>query len=471
MTVPRLSDLSDLQQFWLSHPAAEGATRIIHTLTKKGFQTVVAGGSVRDMLLGRTPKDIDLATSAPPEMVEATFDQTVPIGKEFGIISVHIDGHQYEVATFRKESGSERFRRPRHVTWSDLRTDASRRDFTINALFYDPTNNSIIDEVQGLVDLEARLVRFVGQPTVRVKEDALRILRAIRLKNILGFQYDSASFQALRHSGRLLMEISGERIRDELNLMWNDLHRANSLRDLAALDLLSYTLPEIDALRGVPQPHQYHAEGDVFAHTLLAVEALPSHAPTFLVWAVLFHDAGKPSTIHYPDHPGDRIRFDDHRTVGAEIARRAGQRLKFPSYEIETIEWLVDHHMNLKGIETMREAKRRQYLLDPRFKWLLELHHADAAGTRPLDLSLYQEVTALYTKYLARWQEEQAKGAPDLLVSGHDLMERIGLEPGPKIGELLGLIRDAQLEGHLDSKEEALAFVQRILVDSHEKEL
>lgn len=456
----------DLAGGWHRHPLAKGADRIIATLTRSGYHTLVAGGSIRDFLLGRNPKDIDLATDTPPEVIEQLFPKTVPIGKEFGIIAVQESGHQYEVATFRKESGSEKYRRPRAVTWADSQTDASRRDFTINALFYDPVSQEIIDHIGGQADLSARLIRFVGHPAQRVQEDALRILRAVRLKNNLDFQYDGATYQALKKFGHLLLEISQERIRDELNLMWEDSHRAQSLRDLAALELLQYLLPEIDALRGVPQPREFHQEGDVFAHTVLSVEALPSSAPTFLVWAVLFHDAGKPATIHYPEDPEDRIRFNDHRTVGAKIARKAGQRLKFPNYEVETIVWLVDHHMNLKGIETMREAKQRQYLLDPRFKWLLELHHADAAGTVPQDLSLYQEVTALYTKYLARWQEEQARGAPDLLLSGHDLIQTFSLAPGPKIGELLGLVRDAQLEDQITTKEEALSFVKKVLEES-----
>lgn len=432
-------------------------------LSQAGYLAYLAGGSVRDLLLGRTPKDYDIATNARPADIERLFPRTIPIGRQFGILLVVIGRSTYEVATFRREEGFSDQRRPDRVFWSAAEDDAKRRDFTVNALFFDPLTGRVIDYVGGLADLEAGLIRFVGQPADRVKEDHLRLLRGVRLKNNLGFQYDGATYQAILNHSNLIGSVSAERIVTELNRMWVDSHRAESLRELAELGLLREILPEIEALRGLPQPRLYHREGDVFDHTVRALAALPKRAPTFLVWAVLFHDAGKKATIAYPTQPGERIRYDHHKTVGAEIARAVGVRLVLPRTEIETISWLVNHHMDLKGLDTLREAKRRTYLLDPRFKWLLELHRADAAGTWPRDLTLYREVKAFYAKQLAAWRQEQSAGRPEPLVTGHDLQSELGLTPGVELGNVLTQIHEAQLERRITNREEALALAKELL--------
>jgi poly(A) polymerase len=387
----------------------------------------------------------------------------VPIGRQFGIMMVVEAGDTFEVATFRGEEGYSDRRRPDKVFWTSAEGDAVRRDFTINALFYDPINNTVIDYVHGLVDLEAKLLKFVGQPQDRVDEDPLRMLRGVRLKNSLGFQYDGPSYRAISEQAHLIEHISSERILAELDRMWADPSRATSLTELAQVGLLKEILPEIANLRGLPQPLQYHKEGDVFDHTVRALASLPKHVPTFLVWAVLFHDAGKSTTITYPTGPGERIRYDHHKTVGAEMARAAGVRLTMSRTEIETVAWLVDHHMDLMGLETLREAKKRAYLLDPRFKWLLELHHADAAGTLPRDLSLYGEVKAFYQKYLALWKKEQKTGPPKALISGHDLNAELGVDEGPKMGQILEKIHEAQLERQITTKKDALALAKKLL--------
>mgnify|MGYP001557994647 CR=1 FL=1 len=442
---------------------ARRAVQIIEKLRAAGYVSYLAGGSVRDVLLARTPKDYDIATEAKPEDVERLFAETVPIGRQFGIVLVVERGHAYEVATFRGEEGYSDRRRPDTVFWTSPERDAARRDFTVNALFYDPLNRQVIDFVQGVVDLEAKLIRFVGDPNERVNEDPLRMLRAVRLKNSLGFQYDGPTYQAIAKHAALIRHISSERILTELDRMWGDPTRAASLAELAELGLLAEILPEIAALRGVPQPYMYHQEGDVFDHTVRALETLPKRAPTFMVWAVLFHDAGKSTTISYPKEPGERIRYDRHKTVGAEMARAAGVRISMARTEIETIAWLVDHHMDLKGLDTLREAKRRAYLLDPRFKWLLELHHADAAGTIPRDLSLYREVKTFYKKYLALWRTEQKVGPPAALLSGHDLRDELGVAEGPEMGKILAKIQEAQLEHQISNRTEALELARTLL--------
>lgn len=446
--------------------SAKGRTvlEVIEKLSRAGYQAVLAGGSVRDLLLGRKPKDFDIATDARPEQIEAIFPKTIPVGREFGIVIVRHGRWNFEVATFRGERGYTDRRRPSAVYWADAATDAARRDFTINALFWDPKGSRLVDFVDGERDLGARLVRFVGDPTQRVAEDYLRILRAIRLKNSLNFQYDPAAYQAIRANAHDINQISPERIRDELNLMWADASRAAALHELADVGLLAPVLPEIDRLRGLPQPVEFHREGDTFDHTLQSLAALPARVPSFLVWAVLLHDAGKAETLHYPESATDRIRFEGHARAGSQLARQVGVRLRMPRVEIETIAWLIDHHMNLKNIEAMRPAKQRAYLLDPRFRWLLELHRADAAGTLPRDLTLYRETKRLYREYLARWRAEQKIGAPKPLVTGHDLQAELGMAPGPKLGRILEKIKEAQLERRIISRREAFILARSLLL-------
>lgn len=437
--------------------------RLLRVLTEAGFEAYVAGGSVRDLLLKRKPKDYDIATSARPEQIEKLFPKTIAVGREFGILIVQSGRNHYEVATFRGERGFSDQRRPDEVYWTTAEEDALRRDFTVNSLFYDARAQLVIDYTTGLLDLENQILRFVGDPATRIQEDHLRILRAVRLKNALNFQYDPGTYRAVRQFAGEVSTVSGERIRHELDRIWADPRRSHGLRELADVGLLSVVLPEVDQLRGLPQPKRYHREGDTFDHTVRAVATLPVDAPSFLVWAVLLHDVGKYQTLHYPDAPGDRLRFDGHAQAGAALVRQIGVRLHMSRTEMDTIAWLVEHHMHLVGLDTMREAKRREYLLDPRFRWLLELHHADAAGTVPRDLTLYNEVKSFYTHYLQRWQREQASGAPQPLVSGHDLQKALKLSAGKEIGQLLAEIRAAQLEGTVRTKTEALRLAKKLI--------
>ena len=448
------------RQFAAKLPA--GVRAVLQTLTDAGFEAYLAGGSVRDLLLKRTPKDYDIVTSARPEQVEQLFPKTIAVGREFGILIVQHGRQQYEVATFRGERGFTDRRRPDEVYWTSAEEDALRRDFTINALFYDPIKKLIIDYTTGLLDLENQIVRFVGDPTARITEDHLRILRAVRLKNALDFQYDPGTYRAIRQHAGLVASVSGERVRNELDRIWSDVRRSQGLRELADVGLLQVVLPEVDQLRGLPQPKRYHREGDTFDHTVRAVATLPADAPSFLTWAVLLHDVGKYQTLHYPDESGGRLRFDGHAQAGAGLVRQIGVRLHMSRTEMETIAWLVEHHMHLVGLDTMREAKRREYLLDPRFRWLLELHHADAAGTVPRDLTLYAEVKSFYTHYLKRWHREQAGGTPRPLLTGHDLQIALKLAPGKRVGELLDEIRAAQLEGTVRTKTAALKLAKKL---------
>lgn len=444
------------------HPKARAAQQVIERLRGAGSLAYLAGGSVRDILLGKTPKDYDVVTSATPEEVEKIFTRTIPIGKAFGIIMVLFAGHRFEIATFRTEGAYSDKRRPDEVFWATAKEDALRRDFTINALFLDQKNGRVIDYVNGRRDLRAGIIRFVGEPDKRLQEDHLRVLRAVRFKNGLNFQYDPATYAALTRSAKLVTDISPERVRQEFDLIFLAPNRAQSLRELDSLGMLSELLPEVTQLHGIPQPREFHHEGDVFEHSLLAVESLPRRAPSFLVWATLLHDVGKAKTLHYPDRSDDRIRFNGHGMIGAEIAQDICHRLKMSRTETETISWLVEHHMNIKGIDEMREYKRREYLLDPRFRWLLELHKADASGTKPRDLALYRETRNVYSRYLQLWRTEQKLGRPQPLVTGDDLLA-LGLKPGKEIGRILGRVHRAQLEQKITSREEALLLAKSLI--------
>lgn len=438
------------------------ATSIVQTLQRKGYAAYFVGGSVRDLLLGGEPKDYDIVTSALPDEIAALFPHHIDIGKQFGVVAIPADEGLFEVATFRSEAGYSDRRRPDQVQWSDAKTDVVRRDFTVNGLLYDPVTNEVVDYVDGQRDLALKLIRTIGDPNQRFHEDPLRLLRAVRLKNQLGFQYDKPTFDAIRSLAPELAHIAAERVRAELNGCLGGHWRVAALQDLDELGLLAVVLPELSALKGTPQPVQYHKEGDVWDHTLRAIGTLPAEVPLFLVWGVIFHDSGKPKTLQYDTADGSvRISTPDHARVSSEVAEVVLRRLRFPKTEIDTISWLIRHHMSLARIEQMRPARREAYVLDPRFPWLLELHKADAAGTVPTDLSLYAHNVKLYERM--KHAHRTAKDTPPLLVTGHDLQAELGLGPGRKIGELLELIRDAQLAGQLSSREEALAYARRQL--------
>lgn len=439
------------------------ALQIVQTLQKKGFVAYFVGGYVRDRVLCRLPKDIDIGTNATPDEVAALFPNHVPVGRDFGVILVTTPDGAYEVATFRSEAGYADKRRPDRVTWASAKEDTKRRDFTINGLLYDPVTEQTLDFVDGTRDLSLKIVRTIGQPDDRFTEDPLRLLRAIRLKNGLGFQYDKPTYDAIRRHRDQLKHISAERIAIELNLMLAASSRIQAIQDMEDTGVLHVILPELAALKGTPQPLRYHHEGDVFDHTLMALDTLPDDSPLFLVWSVLLHDVGKPATLGYQrDAAGLTITTNDHARVSADLAAAILRRLKFPRVEIDTITWLVAHHMSLKRIEAMRPARREAYVLDPRFPWLLELHRADASGTDPKDLSLYAHDMELLERM--RLQHERSQlSTPPLLLDGHDLQTIFGMKPGKRIGELLEEIRDAQLSGQIKTKEEAVALARSLL--------
>lgn len=428
------------------------ATQIVKTLQKAGHQAYFAGGCVRDMLLKKEPKDYDIATSALPDQIEALFEDTYAVGKSFGVIHAVEQGQTFEIATFRSDSGTSDGRRPDAVFFTHAAEDAKRRDFTINGLFYDPVTEEIHDYVGGRSDLSNRLIRFIGEPHQRILEDHLRIIRAIRFKNTLGFSYHPETYKAIRKHAQLADKVSWERVRDELNKIIMAKSAPQAFEDMQDTEVLPYLLPELEACKGLAQPMQFHQEGDLWTHLMNALKSLPEDAGLLAHWAVIFHDIGKPETFQI----AERIRYDKHSEVSAEIAERIMRRLRFSSHEIEHVSWVVKHHFMMKQLLEMPLGRQRHWFLDPRFPDLMLLFYADAAGTTPGDFSLYYQVKEVYEDCLKYFKER-----PKPLLSGEEIMKTLNIKPGPQLGKILAQIMEKQLAHELQTKEEALDWVRR----------
>lgn len=427
---------------------------IIKKLKKAGYEAYWAGGCVRDMLLGIKPKDFDIVTSAKPDEIEKVLEHTIPIGKQFGVILAIENGHHFEVATFRSDSGYTDGRRPDAVIFSSAREDAKRRDFTINGMFYDPTEDKVMDFVDGQKDLEARLIRFIGNPQERILEDHLRILRAIRLKNTLDFQYEPETYNAiLKHASLLIEKVSNERIRDELNKIIISPHAVNAFQDMEDTGILKIILPEIQKMKGVAQPYQYHKEGDVWTHAMQSLAALPGHAPLALRWATLLHDVGKPETFKL----AERIRFDTHDRKSRDIAFKLLTRLRFDKRVIDEVCWLIEHHMMVMPLVQMSKGRRLAWFHQLYFKNLLELFYADARGTTPPHTEIIDKIAKLYHDDL-----QSMPTPPPPLLHGEDVMKFFKIKPGKKIGYILQKLREKQLAGELKTKEDALEWLKTI---------
>lgn len=428
----------------------EEAKKIIHTLQEAGFCSYFAGGAVRDQLMGKTPKDFDIATQATPDQVIKLFPHSDAIGKHFGVILVKVRGMSFEVATFRTDGSYEDGRRPESVTFSSPEEDAQRRDFTINGMFYDPIQEQLIDYVGGQEDLTAGVVRAIGNPEERFNEDALRLMRAVRFSVKTGFPVEPETLKALKSCSDLLAQISVERIQEELSKILTHGRRVDGVKLLVETGLMHHIIPEYYALIGCEQPPQFHPEGDVYIHTNLALSHLEDEAPLSLCLAVLLHDIGKPSTYSY-DEEVQRIRFNGHDKVGAEMAREILSRLRYSNAIIDDVRVMVDNHMQFMNVQQMRTAKVKRFLARPTIEQEMELHRVDCASSNGF--------TDNYD-FLREKQEEFANEPiiPLPLITGRDLIE-LGMKPGPTFKALLRDVQTEQLEGRLNTREEALAFV------------
>jgi putative nucleotidyltransferase with HDIG domain len=441
--------------------------QIIEILKKAGHEAYWAGGCVRDMLLGVEPKDFDIVTSAKPDEIEDLLEHTIPIGKEFGVIIAVKNGHNFEVATFRSDSGYSDGRRPDAVEFTNAEEDAKRRDFTINSLFYDPTKDKIIDYLDGQKDMAEKLVKFIGDPEERIKEDHLRMLRAVRFKNNFNFQYHPDTYNAIKPNAHLIKKISKERIRDELTKMIMGPNAEKGFEELFELGLLEHIIPEACKMKGVAQPSIYHHEGDVWEHSLLALknltdedfdpDPLPETISSNLRWATFLHDVGKPETFKYDE---ERIRFDHHAEEGAEIASKILKRLNFSRKDIDRVAWLIEHHMMVVPLMEMPDKRKRHWFLLDGFPELLELYRADALGIDPPDLSAYHDIKRLYKHEIA-----ELKLMPDQLISGNEIMKILDIRAGERIGKVLAQVREEQLAGKLKTKKDAKKFVEGLSKD------
>jgi poly(A) polymerase len=453
------------------------ATSIVQTLRQRGFQAYLVGGCVRDLLLGRDPKDYDVATDATPQQVMTIFPETYAVGAQFGVVlvpgpealqagdvasnvsteidcvdaSVSTHPLAVEVATFRSDIGYSDGRHPDEVRFAqDPREDVARRDFTINGMLLDPVNGEVLDFVGGRKDLEEGIVRAIGEPESRFREDKLRMLRAVRFAARFEYTIEPVTFAAIRRLAHEIHVVSRERVRDELTRMLTEGHARRAFLMLDESGLLQEILPEISAMKGVQQPPQFHPEGDVFVHTLLLLENLPQPCPQALAWGALLHDVGKPPTFRVAP---DRIRFDGHAEVGVKMAEEICQRLRFSGDDTEQVLALVDNHMRFGHATRMSESTLKKFLRMPRFEQHLALHRADSLASHG-NLSTYDFVK----EKLVAIPPEKRRPVP--LVSGDDLIAA-GYAPGPKFREILEAVEDAQLEGRLVSKDSALEFVRR----------
>ena len=428
----------------------KAARKIAERLRDRGHIAYFAGGCVRDMVRGLTPKDYDIATDARPENVQALFPRTYAVGAHFGVIIVLEDGFQFEVATFRSDEAYIDGRHPSAVHFSSPKEDARRRDFTINGMFLDPASNKVIDLVGGQADIGAKLVRAIGEPGQRLAEDRLRMLRAVRFATALDYQIDERTWDALVASASSINQISGERIRDEVVRIFLSSNRVRGWDLLDASGLMSAILPELQAMKGVLQPEQFHPEGDVFVHTRLMLSLLRETVSIPLVFAVLFHDVAKPVTARV-DETG-RIRFNEHDRIGAEMTEAIMRRLRFSGAEIEATVEMVRQHMVFKDAPKMRVAKLKRFMARPTFDEELELHRVDCQSSHRM-LDNYE--------FLLRKRDEFANEPiiPPPLVRGDDLIA-FGLKPGPKFGEILEAVETRQLEGKLRTRDEALNWVK-----------
>ncbi|MFZ1130913.1 MAG: CCA tRNA nucleotidyltransferase [Terriglobales bacterium] len=476
--------------------AKQLATEIVRTLRQRGHQAYFAGGCVRDLLLGREPADYDVATDATPPQVMRIFPQTFAVGEQFGVVLVpfHTDAtkdtkeHEgdepartdsfegralpgamggslkqrylslptslqksVEVATFRSDVGYSDGRHPDHVRFTkDPRQDVERRDFTINGMMLDPETNKVLDFVGGREDLKAGIIRAIGDPSRRLAEDKLRMLRAVRFAARFDYQIEPATMAAIQKFAPQIQQVSRERVREELTKMLTEGRARQAFELLDTTGLLLEVLPEIAAMKAVGQSPQHHPEGDVFVHTLLLLEKLPAGCSKTLAWGALLHDVGKPPTFRIAP---DRIRFDGHVDVGVKMAAEVCRRLRFSNHETGQILALIDNHMRFGDVQRMKQSTLKKFLRLSAFDEHLELHRLDCLSSHG-NLDSYE-----YSREQLRSIPPEAI-RPTPLITGRDLIAA-GYQPGPRFKEILTAIEDAQLEGRITSHDAALKLLAR----------
>lgn len=427
------------------------AVAVAQELRSHRYQAYLVGGCVRDRLLGKPPKDFDVATDATPDQLTQLFPHAQLVGAHFGVVLIKEGMAQIEVATFRSEGTYSDGRRPEAVRFeTNPALDAQRRDFTINGLMEDPFSGKILDYVGGRADLASGTIRAIGDPAERFEEDHLRMLRAVRFAARLNFSIDEPTRNAISERAAMVRTVSAERVRDELVRILTEGGARRGLELLDELGLLVHILPEVKAFQGVEQPPEYHPEGDVWTHVLLMLQNMGT-APAAVALGVLLHDVGKPATFRR----ADRIRFDGHAELGANLAGDILERLRFSKDDADHITAIVANHMKFMDVQKMRLSTLKRFLRQRGFEDHLELHRLDCLAssgrTESYDF-VKQKLSELSTEVLR----------PERLISGRDLIVA-GFPAGPAFAEALEAVETAQLEGEVTTREEALVLAKTIL--------
>jgi len=451
------------------YQTALSAARALH---EAGFEAYIIGGAVRDLLLDRHPKDFDIATNATPDQVQSipklkksTYKDTA---QAYGVTRIKINDHTLEIATFRKDIEAHKGRKHTKVEFTELEDDLARRDFTINTLALDPLTSQVIDYEGGLDDLQNRTLRFIGDPLARIHEDPLRVLRAIRFRNLLGFNYEQDTYDALSTAVKsgAIETIAIDRLRHELSLMLTHRSRRTSLEDLDKFGILERVLPEVTAGKRVEQPPEFHAEGDVWTHQLLVMESLPANPNHQLAWAALLHDIGKARTQTLPKAKSDRIRFNRHYEVSADMAREILCRLRFSNRDTELITWMIYHHINIDDLPQMRISHQKAMLGHPAFADLLKLHKADAMASwhdgKPRSKPRFNEIETIWRQYLAHPPEKRHPSLKkDLGIDGNWLLKKFGKELSLTQGPIIGEVLQALEEEYQDTGKKEKSFYKK----------
>src|SRR5580692_4516608 len=440
------------------------AAHICRTLRSAGHQAYFVGGCVRDILLHREPADYDVATDATPERVEQIFPNSLTVGAKFGVVVVVQEPKPsdqpenapatVEVATFRSDIGYSDGRHPDQVVYAkSAQVDVQRRDFTINGLLLDPQTNEVLDYVGGRDDLRAGVIRAIGRAEDRFREDKLRMLRAVRFAARFGYTIEPETMRAIQKLAPEINQVSAERVRDELTKLLTEGAARRGFELLDETDLLPHLLPEVSRMKAVQQPPQFHPEGDVWIHTLLMLAGLPPHSSPTLAWGVLLHDVGKPATFTPPSGPNGRIRFDRHVEVGTVMAEQICERLHFSNDDTAQIASLVANHLKFKDVPQMKRSTLKRFVRLDRFDEHMELHRLDCSSSHR-NLENYE----FMRRFLAETPPEEVH--PVRLLTGDDLIS-LGFRPGPEFREILESAEDAQLEGSIETRDDALIWVRK----------
>jgi tRNA nucleotidyltransferase/poly(A) polymerase len=433
----------------------EAAYKVVESMIDAGYECFWIGGAVRDMLLGKVPNEIDIAASALPADIERLFKKSDASAAELGTIIVSLGGQTFEITTFREDDSASDGRHPESVQFTkDKKKDAIRRDATINAMYWNPVTGDLIDPCEGEKDLKEKLVRFIGNADERIKHDALRILRMIRLRALIQGQYHPETYKALGKNAKLVSILSGTRVLEELEKLLKVSKPSIGLEDWLELGILKELLGEVHACKGVAQPAQYHKEGDVWEHLKACADAFTEDHSADVRLAGFFHDIGKAETFSVKE----RIRFDHHAEASAVIVEKIFQRFQMPVARIKKIQWIIEHHMMMNVFQKLSDVRKAHWYFHPWFQELLQLFWIDIQGTSPGDTTLYDAIIKDYNEFL----NAHPRPAKPLL-SGDDIMQLAGLKPGEEVGKAIQALKDAQISEKITTKAEAKEFLKKIL--------